>query len=41
MDAIAVYVLQHRYELNGCDETKLIGPFRTREGGGGSNRRPT
>jgi len=26
-----VYVLQHSYEVNGCDETKFIGVYRSRE----------
>ena len=27
----AVFVLQHSYELDWCDETKFIGVYRTRE----------
>jgi hypothetical protein len=26
-----VYVLQHSYELDGCDETKMIGVYSTHE----------
>lgn len=26
-----VYLVQHSYELNGCDETKLIGVYQSRE----------
>jgi len=26
-----VYVLQHEYELDGCDEVKLIGVYSSRE----------
>lgn len=26
-----LYVLQHSYEVNGCDETKLIGVYGSRE----------
>jgi hypothetical protein len=26
-----VYIVQHSYELDGCDETKFIGVYRTRE----------
>ena len=31
MDLIAVFVLQHSHDLDGCDETKFIGVYRTRE----------
>lgn len=31
MELEGVYVLQHSYELDGCDETKFIGVYRTRE----------
>ena len=31
MDLTAVFVLQHSRDLDGCDESKLIGVYRTRE----------
>jgi hypothetical protein len=31
MDVPAVFVLQHSYDLDGCDETKFIGVYGTRE----------
>ncbi|HBF35730.1 MAG TPA: hypothetical protein DDW50_00230 [Firmicutes bacterium] len=27
----SVYLLQHSYEVNGCDETKVIGIYETKE----------
>ena len=30
MSLNAVFVVQHSYELDGCDETKFIGVYRTR-----------
>lgn len=31
MDLTSIFVLQHSYNLDGCDETKFIGVYRTPE----------
>jgi hypothetical protein len=38
-DRATVYVLQHSYELDGCDETKLIGVYSSLTSAEGAKHR--